>query len=284
MAVQIIIDSAADYDKQEIEEKGLTCVPLTITFGEKSYRDCLELTKEAFYGMLLEKKEYPKTSQPSPDDFLQHFIRAKENGDSVVAILLSAGVSGTYQSANIAKQMAEYENIYLIDSATATSAIRILVEKAIEMREDNRPAAEIAAFIEKLKHRVKIYAAVDTLEYLYRGGRVTRAQAGVGELARLKPLITLTAEGKVEVWSKCIGGKKAMAQLLKMLAFVRVDPAYEFLFVYSHDRENCEKFQGFLAEKGYDVADKELYSIGSTIGAHTGSGAFGFIFVEAEES
>ena len=194
MAVQIIIDSAADYDKQEMEERNLICVPLTVTFGEKSYQDCFELTKDEFYKKLLEKKEYPKTSQPSPDAFLTHFKKAKENGDSVVAILLASGLSGTYQSANIAKQMADYDDIYIIDSKNAIAAIRMLTEVALEMRQKGCTGAEIAKKIDELKDRTSLRVVIDTLEYLYKGGRLTRAQAGIGEFAKLKPIVRLNEE------------------------------------------------------------------------------------------
>ncbi len=280
MAIQIIVDSAADFEKQELDSKNIICVPLTINVGDKSYKDGIELTKEEFYHKLIDEGEYPKTSQPSPEDYLTHYKKAKENGDEVVVITLSAGLSGTYQSANIAKQLADYENIYIVNSDTAVAAIRILVEQALSMREAGKGAAEIAQQLEAMKHRVKLYAAIDTLEYLYKGGRVTKAQAGVGELAKIKPLITLNEEGKVDIWGKCIGGKKAMNQLCKKMGDICPDPEYPLVFVYTHNRENCEKFKYMLVEKEYDVTTAPIYNIGSTIGAHTGSGAFGFVYVE----
>ena len=283
MAVQILVDSASDFDQEELKEKGIICVPLTITFGEDSYQDCFELTKDRFYEMLLKKEEYPKTSQPSPEDFLKHFLAAKEKGDSVVAILMSSGVSGTCQSANLAKEMAEYDEIHIVDTKTLVTAIRVLVEKALEMRDVGKSAKEIAETLEGLKHRVKIYAAIDTLEYLCKGGRVTKAQAGVGDLVKLKPMITLNEEGTVDIWGKNIGNKKAMNQLLGMMEKVELDKAYEFRFAYTHDRENSEKLKELFVSKGFAVEDAKLYDIGSTVGSHTGSGAFGFVCVEAEK-
>lgn len=283
MAVQILVDSASDFDMGELKEKNIICVPLTITFGEDSYQDCFELTKDRFYEKLLAKEEYPKTSQPSPEDFLKHFLTAKEKGDSVVAILMSSGVSGTYQSANIAKEMAEYDEIHIVDTRTLVTAIRVLVEKALEMRDRGKSAKEIAETLEALKHRVKIYAAIDTLEYLCKGGRVTKAQAGVGDLVKLKPMITLNEEGTVDIWGKSIGSKKAMNQLLGMMEKIELDKAYEFRFAYTHDRENSEKLKELFVSRGYEVKDAKLYDIGSTVGSHTGSGAFGFVCVEAEK-
>lgn len=283
MAVQILVDSASDFDMEELKEKNIICVPLTITFGEHHYKDCFELKKDKFYEKLLEKKDYPMTSQPSPEDFLKHFQAAKEKGDSVVAILMSSGVSGTCQSANIAKEMVKYDEIHIVDSKTLVTAIRVLVEKALEMREAGKSAAEIAETLEHLKHRVKIYAAIDTLEYLCKGGRVTKAQAGVGDLVRLKPMITLNEQGTVDIWGKSIGTKKAMNQLLAKMEKIELDHAYEFRFAYTHDRENSEKLKELFVDKGFEVKDAKLYDIGSTVGSHTGSGAFGFVCVEAEK-
>lgn len=280
MAVQIIVDSSADYEVEELEQKQLHCVPLTVTFGDTHYKDCLELTKEEFYRQLLAREHYPKTAQPSPEDFLKVYTQAKENGDSVVALLLSGGLSGTYQSGCLAKDLAEYDPIYVIDTLSAVAGIRIMTEKAIAMRDAGNTAEEIAAEMEQLKKRIKILLAVDTLEYLYKGGRMTKAQTGIAELAHLKPIITLNGEGKLEVWKKCIGAKKAMASLAQNLEQVTLDPAYDVVFIYSHDRENCENLRSYMSEKGLDVADHPLYNLGSTIGAHIGSGAFGYVYVE----
>lgn len=280
MAVQIIVDSSADYEVEELEQKQLHCVPLTVTFGEKHYKDCLELTKDEFYRQLLAREHYPKTAQPSPEDFLKVYMQAKEKGDSVVALLLSGGLSGTYQSGCLAKDLAEYDPIYVVDTLSAVAGIRFMAEKAIAMRDAGSTAEEIAAEMERLKKRVRILLAVDTLEYLYKGGRMTKAQTGIAELARLKPIITLNAEGKLEVWKKCIGAKKAMASLAQNLGQVNLDPAYEPVFIYSHDQANCENFRTYLGEKGFNVADRPLYNLGSTIGAHIGSGSFGYVYIE----
>ena len=285
MAVRIVIDSSADYEKQEMIDKNLICVPLSGTFGEKSYQDCFELTKDEFYQKLLERKDYPKTSQPSPEAFLKEFLAEKESGDSVVAILLASDLSGTCQSANLAKNMAEYDDIHIIDSTTAISAMRFLIEKAIAMRDAGNTAEEIVAVIEELKTRVGIRVVIDTLEYLYKGGRLTKAQAGVGEIARLKPMIMLNKEGKIEVCQKCLGMKKAMLELKKILETTDFDPEYGWKFVYAHERENCEKFCRFLEDKGVEIWDKtkSMYNIGPTIGAHTGNGVFGFVYVEKKK-
>ena len=282
MAIRIMVDSASDYEITELEEKKLICVPLTVTFGEESFKDCYELDKADFYNRLLEKKEYPKTSQPSPEDFFKYFEEAKENQDTIIAILLSGGLSGTVQSAIIAKQLADYDNIYIIDSKTAVASIRVLTDKAIELRDNGTKAQEIVDVLEELKTRVRLYAVIDTLEYLYKGGRVTKAQAGVGSLAKVKPLITLSKDGFVDVWAKCIGGVKACNTLMKHLQQTKMDPEYGLRFVYANNRDNCERFIQKLEADGMHIEAPRLHNIGSTIGSHTGSGAYGYVYVEQQ--
>lgn len=114
MAVQIIVDSTADFSAKEIEKRQITCIPMTVTFGNEQYIDGVDLTKEEFFVKLMNEKEFPKTSQPSPAKFADCFEEAKENGDDVVAILISGALSGTVQSATIAKDIAEHDGVYIV--------------------------------------------------------------------------------------------------------------------------------------------------------------------------
>ena len=144
MAVQIIVDSTADFSAKEIEKRQITCIPMTVTFGNEQYIDGVDLTKEEFFVKLTNEKEFPKTSQPSPAKFADCFEEAKENGDDVVAILVSGALSGTVQSATIAKDIAEHDGVYIVDSKSATLGIRLLVDRAVRMRDQGKSAKEIA--------------------------------------------------------------------------------------------------------------------------------------------
>ncbi len=209
MSIKIITDSAADYEQQELIDKDIICVPLSITWEDKTYLDGIDLSKHDFYQKLLSKNSFPMTSQPSPDAFLQHFKAAKDQGDTVVAILLASALSGTYQSANIAWDMAEYDQIYLVDSSTAASSLRMLTDVAVSLRDQGLDGATIAREIEGLKSRTRLYAMLDTLEYLHQGGRLTRTQAAIGGLTRLKPIITINPDGSIAVAEKCLGKGRA---------------------------------------------------------------------------
>lgn len=276
--IRILVDSSADFELHELEGKNMEFVPITVNFDEKDYRDGLDLHKNQLYEMLTGSDLFPKTSQPSPAEFADIFRDAKEKGDAIVCILLSSALSGTCQSAHLAKNMVDYNEIYIVDSLNATVGIRIMVEYALKLRGEGVSAKEIAAKVEHLKSRVKIMAGVDTLEFLCRGGRLSRAAATIGELANLKPIVYLSPEGKVEVLGKCLGRVKAGNFLLKKLEEYQIDTAFPLYTLYSYGTENIEKLEEKLEKADYKASDCK--QIGATIGAHVGPGAFGFAFVE----
>ena len=247
--IRILTDSACDLSAQELEHYGITAVPLSIHFGETVYRDGVTLEKDRFYELLRESEEFPKTSQPSPSDFESHFEEAKRADDEVVAVLISSALSGTYQGAQIAKTMADYDKIYLVDSLTATVGERLLLLEAVKLRDAGKSAAEIAEALEALKKRITIWACLDTLEYLYKGGRLSRTAAGIGTLANMKPIITVTGDGNVAVHKKCIGQKRSMEQLVRLTEGKRPDPAYPLFGLYTYDRANCAALAARMAAR-----------------------------------
>lgn len=275
--IRILVDSSADYTAQELEKLNMELVPITITLGDKSYRDGIDITKDELYQMLLDTEEFPMTSQPSPQDFLDVFEDVKEKGDSLVYLSLSSSLSGTFQSAVLAKSMVEYDEIHLVDTLSATRAIRIMAEYACKLREEGKDAATIASTLDEFKHRVVIFAALDTLEYLYRGGRLNKATAAVGELANLKPIITVNEEGKIGIPGKALGRNKALASLTKMITEKGIDTSFPAYSLYSYGEENTEKLEQKLEAAGVSVTKR--LQVGATIGSHVGPGAYGLIFV-----
>ena len=173
MKTRIIVDSTADLTKEYKERVAI--VPLTVHFGEEEYIDGVTIDKKAFYERLIESDVLPSTSQATPDSFIQMFDEVQAAGDAAMVITLSSQLSGTYQSACIAA--AEYDNIYVIDGATAAIGSGILVEYAIRLLDEDLSAAEIAARLEEEKKNVIVVALVDTLEYLKKGGRISSAVA-----------------------------------------------------------------------------------------------------------
>lgn len=275
--IKLLIDSSSDYLPSEAQERGMYFVPLSITFGETTYRSDLDLDRDTFYDMLTTRKDSPKTSQPSPQDFLDYFEEAKANGDELICILLSSALSGTYQSATLAKSMADYDGIYLVDSLSATHGVRLLADHAADLITQGKPASEIVEKLESLKKRISICAAVDTLEYLCRGGRVSRAAATIGEIANLKPVITVNPDGTVGVLGKCLGKNKTMTFILKHLQEHKPDPEFPIYSVNTYGNSNCERFEQKMIQSGYDFKDR--LQIGATIGTHIGPEVFGVIYI-----
>ncbi len=275
--LRILVDTSADYTIEELEERNIELVSLNIVVDNASYRDIKDITRGEVYDILINQGKFPKTSQASPQDFLEIFEDVKEKGDSMVVLTLSSALSGTYQSATLAKSMAEYDDIYIVDSLSATYGIRHLGEYACALRKEDLDASAIAERLEEIKSRIVILAAVDTLEYLCKGGRVSKTAATVGELANIKPLITVTEEGKVQVIGKCLGRNKALATLIKNISTYEIDEHFPVYSIYAYGEENTIKLEEKLS--ALDIHCSERLQIGATIGVHVGPGAYGVIFI-----
>ena len=281
--IRIVTDSAADMEKEELEKYSVVSVPLSVSFGHSSYLDGVDLNKDRFYELLQSEKEFPKTSQPSPETFLSIFEEAKAAGDSVICILISQALSGTVQSAMVAKNLADYDDIFIIDSRLATGGEKVLAIHAASLRDKGCQAVEIAAEIEKLRDRGRRVAGLDTLEYLCKGGRLSKTAAGIGTIANIKPIIKLTPEGAVTLAEKCMGRKNMLKKLIKYPEKTGVDSSIPLSFVYSYDRGSCTEFMERLKELGYNTENSLCTNIGPTIGAHVGVGAYGLIYFVPEE-
>ena len=211
---------------------------MTINFDGTEYRGGIDIDSDTFYEKLLQTKSFPRTSQPSPQDYLEIFEEVKANGDELICFTISSELSGTYQGAMMAKSIVDYEGIYVIDSKTATHMIGVLAQYARKLICDGLSAAQIVEKCEELKPRVKVLAGVDTLEYLFRGGRMSRATAAVGELASIKPVLAVE-NGKVEVAKKCLGKVRATQFIVEQILNGNLDETFPVYSVYTYNVENC---------------------------------------------
>lgn len=187
MNVELIVDSTVDVP-EHIRSR-LTVVPLTIHFGQEEYLDGVTMDKHRFYERLVESDVLPTTSQASPAAFDREFRRVRRSGGSAVVLTIAAQLSGTYQSACIAA--AEYDNIYVVDSGTAAIGAGILAEYALTCLDRGMDAAGLARALEQKRQDVCVLALVDTLEYLKRGGRISKTTALAGGLLNIKPVLTI---------------------------------------------------------------------------------------------
>ena len=280
MAVKFIIDSASDVLPNECKKLGAVHVPLTVRFGDKEFADAVELNHKKFYKMLTSGKEaHPTTSQVTPAAFAEAMEKVVANGDTAVVITISSKLSGTYQSACIAA--ADFEGkVFVVDSMSATVGERLLLEYGIRLAGEGLDAAAIAARLDEIKGKVRIFARLDTLEYLKKGGRISAATAVVGTMLNIKPIISVEG-GVVESVGKARGPKQADKMLRDLVAKTGgIDFSKPLCTVYSGlDDDNLKTF---LSESTDMLCGTEvsIAAVGSVIGTHVGPGAVGIGYFE----
>lgn len=278
VVIRIVMDSGSDYLPKDAQARGIEILPLIASVGGKEYRDSIDLGRDEFYELLEETGDFPTTSQITPHVFADTFQRILDEGDEVIAILLSSELSGTYQSGLIAQSMVGSDRVHVVDSRTATYAMSILADYACDLRDGGMSASEIVEHLEAIKGQVKILAELDTLDYLQRGGRLPKAAAKVGEAAKLKPVITVTEDGTVSIVTACLGRKKALDAIMKQLGKIEIDKRFPVYSIYSYGTKNCEKLEELMDAAGI-VRTKRL-QIGYVIGTHIGPGACGVVYVQ----
>ena len=276
MNTRIIVDSTTDLMP---EVKGrVSVVPLTVHFGDEEYIDGVTIDHKSFYEKLVETDVHPTTSQATPAAFMAQYEKVREAGDSAVVITLSAKLSGTYQSAVI--DAADFENIYVVDSASATIGAAVLTELALRYLDEGLEAKEIASRLEEEKKRILIVALLDTLEYLKRGGRISKTVAFAGAVLNIKPVIAVS-DGEILVLGKARGSKMGNNLLEQEIEKAGgVDFSAPVLLGYTglSDlllRKYIEDSRR-LWEEGLD--EVRFTTIGSVIGTHAGPGAIAVAF------
>ncbi len=273
--IRLLVDSASDISVQNLEN--IMVVPLSVNINNNVYLDGVELGHDEFYEMLTETNDFPKTSQPSPQAFVDEFEKVKEAGDELICILLSSGVSGTYQSACLAKSIVEYDKIHVVDSLTGAYGVKLLVLEAQRCIEKGMSALEIVEKLEDLRKRVQVILSVDTLEYLYKGGRLDKKSAVIGSIAKVKPVIEVTKEGKIGVLGKTIGMVKAMNKIVDVINDKQVDKNYPVYTIYTKGTKNVEKLESKINAAGVSIYER--IQLGPVVGTHLGPEAFGAIFI-----
>lgn len=275
MAIRLIADSTCDITIKDCERMGIELIPLKVTIDGKTYLDKFELTNEEFYEKMAKAEDIPVTTLASPHDFMGKFDEYPD--DDIICITVSSKLSGTYQSAVIAKEETGRNNIHIIDSCSVSLGAGILVEYAAKMIENGENAADISAKLSKIAPKIELYAVVDTLKYLVKGGRLGKASGAVGSLLGIKPILRVK-DGVIENVSKERGMAKAVA---KMKALVEENTDYlenDFPVTYGHsnNESGMESLMAQMSRSG------SRYFIGSVVGTHAGPGAVGIAVVNTK--
>ncbi|MBQ5706845.1 MAG: DegV family protein [Peptococcaceae bacterium] len=276
MRTRIIVDSTADLMPEILDR--VHVVPLTVHFGEEELVDGVTIDKKTFYERLVESDVLPSTSQATPEAFMREFEKAKQAGEQAVVITVASKLSGTYQSAVLAAR--EYEHIHIVDSSTVAIGSSILVELACKLLDEGMNAKEIAQKLEEEKKKIVIVALVDTLEYLKKGGRISKTVAMVGGVLNIKPVLSII-DGEINMLGKARGSKMGNNLLIQEIEKAGgVDFAKPVLLGYAglsdtlllkYIEDSKHIWEGNLDEVRYTV-------VGSVVGTHVGPGAVAVAF------
>lgn len=276
MNTRIMIDSAINMRDSLVNR--VSVVPITITFGAEEYLDGVTITHREFYEKLIECDTLPKTSQPSPDAFITAYEQAREAGDEVVVVTVSSKLSGTFQCASLTAQ--DYDNVYVVDSQSVAIGAGILAELAVRLCDEGMPAKQIAARLEEERNNIRLIAMLDTLEYLRRGGRISRTAAFAGSMLSIKPVVCIE-DGAVGILGKARGSRQGNNLLIKEIELSGgVDFDKPLLLGYTgltdallqkYIKDSTALWQGNVEKLDYTI-------IGSGVGTHVGPGAIAVAF------
>lgn len=273
--IAVVVDSTAYLPQEAIRKYDIRVVPLSVIIDGKSYKEEVDLLTDDFYAKIKESKDFPTSSQPAPGDFVQVFEELKEKGfNTVISVHLTSGISGTFQNAVSAGEMVEGLNVFAVDSGLACMAQGSLALKAASLAEQGKHADEILAYLEKMKQNMDAYFMVDDLNNLQRGGRLTGAQAMIGSLLQIKPILHFE-DKHIVLFEKVRTQKKALKRIEEILdQAVQNGEAEQAYVIHGNVPARGEAWLKELAEK-FPTVEFHLSYFGPVIGTHLGEGALG---------
>ncbi len=272
--LRIITDSTSSISQEEAKKLNIDVVPLYLLDGEDTYKDGIDFSTEEFYERL--KESMLTTSQPNPTDFLEIFD--KYENDEILCICISDKLSGTYQSAKIAKGMCKNKNIGVLNSETASVGMRQLVLKAIQMRDNGANIDETAKELVHLKHKLVTMGMADTMENLKRGGRISNIKFITASILNIKPVLIIK-DGLLQAYNKRARGRKnAIKIIVNAILKCNIDKSYPVVIGYTKDDESAIMLKEKLLENDI-LVDEGFVELGSVIANHTAENAFVINFV-----
>ncbi|GGB55272.1 hypothetical protein GCM10011409_36110 [Lentibacillus populi] len=274
MRIAVMTDSTAYIPAETRKELGIHMVPLSVVFGDTSYQEEIDITTEAFYQKVREAEELPKTSQPSIGYITEKLTRLAADYDAVISIHLSSGISGTCQAVASAGEMVEGISVYTYDSELSCMAQGFYVFEAVKMAKENKPPEEIMARLDEMKQSMRAYFMVDDLKNLQRGGRLNSAQAIVGSLLQVKPILHFV-DKVIVPFEKIRTRKKALNRIVGMLEDdISKGKALKVVIIHANCEEAARELQQEITEDhpGLDIM---ISYFGPVIGTHLGEGAIG---------
>lgn len=280
MKTAIVTDSTA-YIPQEVREKyNIHMIPLTVILGAEVYEEERDLTAAEFYEVI-KTKELPTTSQPPIGKFVELFEKLAENYDEVISIHLSSGISGTYQGAISAGFMVEGLEVYAFDTEVSCMVQGFYAIEAAKLVQEGKSAAEIIPILDKLKETSHAYFMVDDLSNLQRGGRLSSAQAIIGSLLQVKPLLHFK-DKLIVPFEKIRTKKRAMKRIVELLGEATNGDSYYAVIIHANREEEAKEWKAEL-EKEFPNIEFSLSYFGAVIGTHLGEGSMGLGWMKKRE-
>lgn len=273
--IKIITDSTADIPMSIFREKDIEVLPLLINFGEESYLDGVEINPKHMFKRIEEEDVLPTTAQVTPNRFYDCFKKYLEDGYKIVSIHLSSNMSGTYQSACIAKNMLETEDIEVIDSQNVTSGLGLLVLKAYELKEQGLNIHEIKEQLDIIKDKISASLAFESLDNLVRGGRISKTAGVIGSVLGIR-LILDVQDGMMAVKNKVRGSKKAIRTIIEEFESSDRTPDELVALLNAENEEIFEGLKKYLVENNIEHIECE---VGCSVGIHSGPKAAGLFFI-----
>lgn len=277
MSVKVIGITSSGLDPEDAQQLGITIAPLRVNFGNETLRDGVDISKDEFLRRLAASKIFPTTSQPPVGDFLELYEKLRAEGDEVLCVVLSNKLSGTWLSANSAKQQFADEHVVVFDTLNVAGGEAIQLVEAARLAAAGRNLMEIVERLETMRDHVRLYFVLDTLEYLAKGGRVGNAQAFIGSLLQMKPILEIK-NGLVEGAERVRTKGKAHARLRAI-----VDEAMhgksraQMMVLYTANKSPALELADELKRK-YRLADCPIHSMSPAVAAHAGPGALGVAY------
>ena len=278
MGIRIVIDSTSDVTNEIIEKYNIKMVPLTVNFENESFLDKVELNSKEFFEKLEVAGKLPTTTLVSPGAFVEAFSEILMDGDKVLGLFLASEFSGTYDSARMAKNMIGSDDIHIIDTRSVCLGAFALILEAIELVHQNKTIEEIVEELEKLKEKIVAVAALDTLKYLEKGGRLSKGQAVVGSILNVKPIIAIK-DGKISVIEKIRGKNKAVKWFDEWIEKNNYDLSDKTVLLFHGKAYEQLKLLREVIEDKYKIKNIIEQEVGAVIGTHSGPGVLGIGFV-----
>lgn len=274
--IKLITDSTADLPSTIIEKYNIEVLPLIVNFGEESYYDGVDINFNKLLSKIKAEGVFPSTSQINPQRFQDCYKKYLDEGYDIISIHLSSNMSGTFQSACIAKELLERDNISIIDSRNVTSGLGVLVLKAARLIEEGKGLKDIEKEIISAIPKVKSSLAFTELEHLVKGGRLSKTAGFVGNILGIKPILAVQ-EGEMIVLEKVRGSKKALKSILEHVDNNPYDNKEPFILLNAASEDILDTLRDALKEKGVDFIEAE---VGCVVGTHSGPRACGVFYIE----